>query len=102
MSEYNQRQYRLMLDEINRYEREKVNLDRLVNALEGLLNVLERVPESWRIAFLSEWGKLEDARAVAKFQQTEPNDESIRRTLEAVSRLKLMVLNEMEDVHDRP
>jgi hypothetical protein len=103
ISEYNQRQYRLMLEQLTTFEQGQMKLDILVTNLEGLLNTLEQIEESWKSPFLSEWGKLEDARAVALFRQIKSFDQAAtERILKAVSALKLLVLDKIEDPADLP
>jgi hypothetical protein len=97
MSEYNERQYRLMLAQLKRFEEGQIRLNVLVDDLEGLLNRLEGLPNSWRQAFLHEWGKLEDERAYALSENLQAFDEdTTRRLLLATSRLKLLVLEKMD------
>jgi hypothetical protein len=96
MSEYNERQYRLMLAQLIKFEEGQIRLNVLVNDLEGLLNSLQGLPNSWRQAFLHEWGKLEDERAYALSENVQAFDEETsRRLLLATSRLKLLLLEKM-------
>jgi hypothetical protein len=95
-SEYDQNQYRLMLERIDAFERSAIRLDTLVDDLEGLLNVLEAVCFSWRQAFLSRWGVLEEVRAVALDEGWEKFDEKATKIiLESTSQLKLQVLEKI-------
>lgn len=97
MSEYNERQYRLMLSHLRKFEEGQLKLDVLVDDLEGLLNYLDGIPNSWKQAFLHEWGKLEDERAYALSENLKAfDDETSRRLLLAASRLKLLILEKMD------
>ena len=58
MPEFDERQYRLMLAQLTKFEEGQIMLDALVDNLEGLLNALEGTPASWKQTFLHEWGKL--------------------------------------------
>jgi hypothetical protein len=102
MLERNERQYRLMLDQLTNFENDGLALDTLVDNLDGLLNALEEVAVSWKQTFLQEWGKLEDERAYAlcKGVQAFDNEASewIRST---VARLKLRVLEQIDDPGDK-
>jgi hypothetical protein len=101
MSKHNERQYRLMLAQLKRFEEGQTRLDTLVDGLEGLLNSLEGISHSWKQAFLHEWGKLEDERAYALFKNLVVFDqETSRRIRLAVSRLKLLVLEKTDDQGD--
>ncbi len=101
MSEYDQRQYRLMLDRLNAFESGLIPMDVLVRDLEGLLNALEGAEASWKQTFLSYWGKIEDAHAVALFRGSVHLDEqATKRVRAAADNLKLMVLEKIDDAAD--
>jgi len=92
MSEYDQRQYHLMLEKIRSFEQGDIRLDSLVTDLDGLLNVLEESDLSWKEAFQHEWGKLEDEQANALFRNTKQLDkEAIRRLSVATAQLRSLV-----------
>jgi hypothetical protein len=99
MSDHNQRQYRRMTNMIEAFERHKMDLGALVDGLDGLLNSLEGVHESWKDTFLGYWGKLEDARAVAMYNGS-PSEDSKLRINDAVSALKLLILDQIDDPID--
>ena len=96
MSEYDQRQYRLMLEKIGSFEQGHIRLDSLIADLDGLLNVLEEPDLSWKEAFQREWGKLEDERADALFRNTKQLDkDAIERLSVATAQLRLLVLQKI-------
>jgi hypothetical protein len=102
MSEHNKRQYQLMLNRLTAFEEGQIPLDTLVVDLEGLLNALEGVTVPWRQTFLHDWGKLEDERAYALFKNVKILDEETsQRIRPAVSNLKLLVLEKIDDPADR-
>jgi hypothetical protein len=93
MSKHDQRQYRLMLGQLTKFEEGQIRLDTLVDDLVGLLNALDGVSNSWKQTFLHEWGKLEDERAYALYENLQILDqETSQRIRLAVSKLKLIVL----------
>jgi len=103
MSEYDQRQYRLMLERLDAFERGHTTIDRLIADLEGLLNVLEKPDADWKQSFLRYWGHIEDARAVALDRQaTTLNEQEAKVALDAARRLKLLVLEQIDDIADHP
>jgi hypothetical protein len=63
--EYDQRQYRLMADLLERFEERKTDLPSLVVGLKTLLAVLEAPDEAWKNDFRREWAALEIVLAVA-------------------------------------
>lgn len=101
MSEYDQRQYRLMLDRLNGFERGIIGIGKLIDDLYALVNVLESAPDSWKRYFLQEWGDLEITRAGAldreqkKFQEHE-----IQIIRDAVAKMKLLALQAIDDPAD--
>jgi hypothetical protein len=102
MSEHNERQYHLMLSQLTKFDEGEIALDALVNDLEGLLNALEGISTSWKDAFLHQWGKLEDESAYALFKTFQVLDEETsERIRPTVSRLKLLVLEQIDDPADR-
>ncbi|MBA3958484.1 MAG: hypothetical protein H0X51_08875 [Parachlamydiaceae bacterium] len=52
MHEYDQRQYKLMLDKILIFKEGKTSLGCIVDDLDGLLEVLEERDKNWRRALL--------------------------------------------------
>jgi hypothetical protein len=62
--EYDQRQYRLMADQLHRLEEGNIGLVSLIGRLKSLLSVLEATDEAWKDDFRSEWGTLEIAYAM--------------------------------------
>jgi len=93
MSEYDQRQYKMMLERINAFANGQIDLHKLTDDLDGLLNVLEKVNADWRQNFLHYWGKLEDARAVA-LERTNVvvDNDAVNRVSLAISQLRQLVL----------
>ena len=101
-AEYNERQYRLMLDQLTSFENGQLQLDTLVDNLEGLLNALDGVSDLWRETLFREWAKLEDERAYALFEGTKTFDhETTERLRSAAARLKLHVLTQIKDPADK-
>jgi hypothetical protein len=70
--EYDQRQFRLMHDQLILFEKGKLDLASLIKGIKGLLSVLEEVDESWIDKIRREWGILETVYAVA-VQRKEQN-----------------------------
>jgi hypothetical protein len=101
MREFNQRQYRRMLDSIAAFEQGRVPPDTLVTELEGLLNAVDAPNAIWKQNFLHNWGKLEDERAFALFKGLSTFDEEATGRLRAaVAKLKLLVIEEIDDPAD--
>jgi hypothetical protein len=98
MSEFNQRQYRLMLDCLLAFEAGKLPIDVLISNLQGLVRALQGVDEAWKQTFLEDWAVLEQARAMALFREsTSLNERETSAASDSVARLKLLVLEQMDD-----
>src|SRR5258706_13397124 len=65
MSDYDNRQYRRMLDQIHDFESKRIDLKHLINGMESLLCALEGADAAWKSEFQSKWGVLEEVYAVA-------------------------------------
>jgi hypothetical protein len=102
MSEFDQRQYRLMLDDLSAFEGGKLSVDKLIADLEGLANVLEEKNIDWRQSFFRHWGHLEEAWAVALDRgATSLDEQEAKVALSAAGKLKSMVLERIGNVADR-
>jgi hypothetical protein len=63
MSEYDLRQYNLMLDIVNRKITSMDGLSNTLNNLQSLVSVLEQIDENWLSRFKSQWWILEEIYA---------------------------------------
>lgn len=59
ISEYDERQLNLMLNQLDAYDNKKLDLGSLVGRLEGLLHAMEHVTAEWEEKFLDEFSTLE-------------------------------------------
>ena len=72
ISEYDERQLNLMLNQLDAYDNKKLDLGSLVGRLEGLLHTIEHVTAEWEEKFLDEFSTLESINAeVPKLNQEE-------------------------------
>jgi hypothetical protein len=105
MSDYDQRQYRLMLEMLTAFEQGTIDLHTLgplIDNLEGLLNVLQSAGPSWKDRFLQDWGVLEDTRGFAIFKGAAVfNDETTGLLRASIAKLKLLALEQIDDTEDR-
>jgi hypothetical protein len=103
MSEHDQRQYRLMLDALNEFESDQLKIDTLISNFEGLLRAVEATDDAWKRTALEYWADLEQARAIALFHgRTKLDEQEAKVVHDAVSHLKLLVLDRIDDPADRP
>ena len=91
MDTKDQEQLRLIKQYIGQYEKGQLKLDRLINVLNALLEVLTVTPKIWKDNLRSEWWTLEQIYAVSVddeqllFQQE--TQDLIRNTLENMKQL---------------
>ena len=64
MSEYDRRQYRLILDRLGAFAHGRITLRMLIDDLRSLAEALEYPSKSWKEDFMSEWWTLEQVYAV--------------------------------------
>ena len=64
ISEYDERQLRLMHENLNSFEKKQIELSSLVGSLEFLLSALELIDEAWEEKFLKEITTLETVNAL--------------------------------------
>lgn len=88
ISEYDERQLKLMLKQLISFEQKKLELSSLVGYLEGLLHAMENVTDVWEERFLNEFSTLESINA----EMPKMKKEEIEKLIEcAVSNLKKMI-----------
>lgn len=98
MSEYDHRQYRLMLDRLNAFEKGTTKIGALIADLEGLVKSLESAPDSWKRYFLLEWADLEQVRATALSRdQKQFQEHEIQIIRDAIEEMKLLALQAIDD-----
>ena len=65
MSDYDRRQYKMMLELLNAFDARSVGLEKIIADLEALLRLLEDTDKVWKRAFHKQWVVLEEVYAVA-------------------------------------
>lgn len=65
MTDYDVRQFNLMIERLDAFEQKAIDLGHLVSSLDGLQNTLQDIDANWKNAFLKQWGVLEDVYADA-------------------------------------
>lgn len=96
MSDYNRRQYQLMLDQLKLYEQGKMGLNKLIVDLEALLGCLENIEKSWEMNFRKQWGVLEEEYSFFVVEkQKEMKPETQKMIDRAVTGLKNLVMKKL-------
>ena len=80
MSDYDQRQYSMMLRLLKAFDTRSVGLGKLIVDLEALLGCLQDTEKAWKNSFYRQWGMLEDVYADALdkgLEQLPPDSENL-------------------------
>jgi hypothetical protein len=64
-TDYDQRQYQLMIDQITKFNKGDLKFGALVSALKGLLAALQGAETGWKESFINDWGTMETIYAMA-------------------------------------
>lgn len=81
--DYNERQYKRMLQTIEAYECRQIGLLTLINNVDGLIRALEGVSDEWRSSLIGKWAPLEVVYAFALEQGKTDLDDRDRKRIEA-------------------
>ena len=82
MNDYNNRQYKLMLQKVLLFRQDKIEIPDLINGLDGLLNALEDPNPNWKDTFQTEWWELEKVYSIALDQEREYLDSNDLKVIE--------------------
>jgi hypothetical protein len=91
MSDYDNRQYGRMLDQIRDFESKRIDLKHLINGMESLLCVLEEADPTWKAQFQSKWGVLEEVYAVALDRKRQITEDDWKLINTAVAGMKELI-----------
>lgn len=88
-----------MLDRLVGFETGRIRIDTLIADLEGLLNAVQDVEQSWKDTFVSYWADLELARALAIDRESRYlSEDEARAAFDAAAQLKQLVLRQIDEV----
>ncbi len=91
MSDYDNRQYDRMLEQIRNFESKRIDLKHLTNGLESLLCALEEADAAWKSEFQSKWGVLEEVYAVALDQKRQLTKDDWKLIDTAIQNMKQLL-----------
>ncbi len=93
-TDYNERQYHLMLEILLDYKRNQIDLGSLINKLEALRNVLEDPAQDWLERFDAAWANLEDVYSfILSENRKTPEPDETRILNESTEELIALVKN---------
>ncbi|HEY4831820.1 MAG TPA: hypothetical protein VIH61_04595 [Waddliaceae bacterium] len=87
ISEYDERQLKLMLQQLISFEHKKLELSSLVGSLEGLLHAMENVTDEWEEKFLNEFSTLESINAEMPKMKEDEIEKLIKDTVVNLKKL---------------
>jgi hypothetical protein len=97
ISEYDERQLNLMLNQLDAFENKKLDLSSLVGRLEGLLHSMEHVTDEWEEKFLDEFSMLESINAEAPKLKEEEIEKLIKSSIWNLKKLVKGKLNDLTE-----
>lgn len=92
--DYDLRQIVLMQAQLAHFGGGAMHISDLIHRMESLLHCLRTGSKEWREEFLAEWATLEIVCAVALNRQQAFDSEDLRRIMEAVGNLRILVFRE--------
>ena len=97
-SEYDQRQYRRMLQTIFRYENGNDSLRNLVYDLQTLVGVLEEKDIGWSTRYTNLWGPIDDIyQVVVSYKGKGITEDDQREILNRTAALKSLIAEKVAD-----
>src|SRR4051812_33788244 len=99
MSEYDQRQYRLMRGLLEKFEQNKISMRRATGDLGTLLDFLEEKDEAWEALFDSFWKDMQYESEMASYSGVE-SKKALRRARDAAAKLKEVMAQKIEEPSD--
>lgn len=91
------RQLNLMLQCITQFEEQQIDLRKLIDSLEALLNIMDTEEDKWKEDFLSSWGILEDIYSIAVTNQiTTLKNEEVEEIERAINFLKAIITDRIK------
>ncbi len=101
ISEYDQRQLKLMQECLSSFQKNQIQLSSLIGSLEFLFNAMESIDEEWENKFLKEITTLESVNAMEFMEESERKklyfnrSESAKLVNKAVLKLNKLIQNEL-------
>ena len=92
MSEYDQRQYQLMLTNVDTRIDNMRALLKTINNLNGLICVLEEKDIDWTTQFMNEWWILEELYAVKDYEGNDSlNNNDLKIINNSLQKIKILI-----------
>ena len=92
ISEYDQRQLKLMWKSLSSFQENQIQLGSLIGSLEFLLNAMESVDDDWENKFLKEITTLESVNAIGIIEESEKEKLNFNKK-ESVELVNKAILN---------
>ena len=99
MSEYDQRQYRLMRGLLEQFEQNKISMQHATGDLGTLLRALEERDEAWKELFDSFWKEMQYESEMASYRGV-VSKEALQCARDAAAKLKEVVSQKIDESSD--
>lgn len=93
--DFNQRQLKIMADELNEFKCQKISLKYLIKRLKEIFRIIESMDKEWSESFLREWGTLETVYAIF-LDQREQGILSGKKAEESINAREISILESVE------
>ncbi len=94
--DYNQRQFKLMLNRLDAFESGDISLASLIGDLRGLGNAIMDIPERWKSEYQLNCNDLEVARALMTGEAVTTKERLDKNIGEAIMHLRFLVLHKID------
>lgn len=99
INNYDERQLNLMLNKIDAFINNKLEIEHLLNDLEALLKVLETIDNSWRENFYREWLNIEEMYSYALSENRNVfYDDEQKIILDSITNMKKLIFSKIHIV----
>jgi len=96
--EFDQRQYKMMLDYINAYESGQIGMNLLITNLEALLNFLKETSKDWEEKFYKQWTVLDEFYAFVCYENRKCfNKDESKIVNEALRQMKILISKQIRN-----
>ncbi len=92
INEFDKRQLNIMLEKIDAFVNNQLEIEFLLNDLEALLKILETIDNDWRKKFYAEWLNIEEMYAYALSEERKfLNKDEQEVIYDSISKIKQLI-----------
>jgi len=98
----NRKQYQIIIERINWFEKGILELTSLIDDLESLQGYLQEVDKKWRSEFYKDWGLLEEIYSVAVVENEPISTSDREKIAQSVKNLKKLAEDALNEYLEQP